>query len=250
MAANARVVGVLKTSGHVLRPQMLSSKVYIMLTQTSIKFKEYLVAPCGTMCVGYIALSVVFVEVVCGQYNSTTGEEVCSPSLTCLNRGRCNGERCQCLAGFSGVNCGIEVTCPALSSLVQHVVLPSGYSASFGALVTYGCIPGYQFPDVEDPGLIYTRMVRCNADGKWGPNLKGCLALCPPVPIWRGYHVSSLDRYSGTSVLYNCSGVFPAWKERVDKGYVVVTSSSADSVHSKVAFIWMVVVLLSLRSQL
>lgn len=41
-------------------------------------------------------------------------------------------------------------------------------------------------------------------------------ALCPPIPIWRGYHVNTLERYSGTSVMYNCSGKFPDWTVNSD----------------------------------
>lgn len=66
-----------------------------------------------------------------------------------------------------------EITCAALSSLVQNVVLPV-YEATYGATVTYGCMPGYQFQDVPDPSQVYTKMVRCNANGQWGPDLQGC----------------------------------------------------------------------------
>lgn len=134
----------------------------------------------------------------------------------CYYLGRChNGNECRCMNGWTGENCATAIDCGDISEQLPNVILPPSYYSNYGSLVTYACKHGTQFPDVENEDAIHQRVLRCNEDSKWGPNAKGCVALCPPLPTWMGYTVESYgqSRLQGSTLTYGCMGYYQKYND-------------------------------------
>jgi len=73
-----------------------------------------------------------------------------------------------------------EVICEPITSLLKNALIVETQGSAYGAMVTYTCKYGYQFvigtsDDKNlDPTSAIRKTVRCNLDGKWGPNFADC----------------------------------------------------------------------------
>ena len=72
---------------------------------------------------------------------------------------------------------------PAISCgdiTLQNIVLtPNPYINTFGSVVTYKCLPNYQFIDVDSDSMetVHQRISRCDETGHWSPALVDCAGV-------------------------------------------------------------------------